>query len=223
MDCDWLQVLYSGEGMKLVSDVFLSVSSSIVHRPSTAELHACSAGQHAVQPQCGRRRRRRRTDLPSSSCSHSSSGRQWDPLLASHTPPQKLSTKTSQHWKHRCVCACVCSVFQRRADSKIFALLFGMQSLRTLDTCQWLQNTNWWKKKSNNNQCVCVYTQVACRVVLIWLCKMGLDQLVCISQESYKLWQKSYSKSQIFTLEPHHHHKLKYVIHNSIHNAIFQR
>lgn len=32
----------------------------------------------------------------------------------------------------------------------------------------------------------CVYPQVACRAVLIWLYKMGLDQSVCISQESHK-------------------------------------
>lgn len=83
----------------------LSVTFSPVHRPSTAELHACCTRRYVVQLRC----RRRRSDITSSSCSHSSSGRQWDPLLTSHTPSQKhkLSSKIYQHWKHRCVHVCV--------------------------------------------------------------------------------------------------------------------
>lgn len=46
------------------------------------------------------------------------------------------------------------------------------------------------EKQVKNNLCMflffCVYPQVACRAVLIWLYKMGLDQSVCISQESHK-------------------------------------
>ena len=39
-------------------------------------------------------------------------------------------------------------------------------------------------KLAKKEMCVCIYPQVACREVLILLCKMDLEQLVCISQES---------------------------------------